>query len=145
MRLFMVLVCLLISMPLSAVDPLPFESLEQEKRFQLLAAELRCLQCQNQNLADSDAVLARDMRNKVFELMQGGKSDPEIKTFMVERYGEFVLYKPSFSIGNMALWLVPLAFLLAGLYYVTRLFGHAKSEPSANPSPSQEKTQAEDW
>jgi cytochrome c-type biogenesis protein CcmH len=97
-----------------AIDPLPFRDREEELRFQRLAAELRCLVCQNQNLADSDAVLAKDLRNELFEMMQAGRSDEEIKAFMVERYGEFVLYRPPMKPSNWLLWFGPVLLLLGG-------------------------------
>lgn len=97
-----------------AIDPLPFENRAEELRFQHLVSELRCLVCQNQNLADSDAGLARDLRVEVFEQMQAGKSDAEIRDFMVQRYGDFVLYRPPMKPTTWLLWFGPAALLLAG-------------------------------
>ena len=97
-----------------AIDPLPFKDRAEELRFQHLAAELRCLVCQNQNLADSDALLAKDLRNEVFEMMQAGKSDSEIKEFLVQRYGDFVLYKPPVKPATWALWFGPALLLFVG-------------------------------
>ena len=95
-------------------EPLAFESLEQEMRFTELTMELRCTVCQNQNLADSDAPLAQDLRRRIHDMMLEGKSDQEIKEFLVERYGDFVLYRPPFQGNTLALWLVPVVLLLAG-------------------------------
>ena len=97
-----------------AIDPLPFKNHAEEVRFQNLTRELRCLVCQNENLADSNADLARDLRHEVFELMQSGKSDEEIKQYLVDRYSDFVLYDPPVKSSTMLLWFGPLAILLAG-------------------------------
>ncbi len=95
-------------------EPLEFESLEQEMRFNALTMELRCTVCQNQNLADSDAPLAQDLRRRIHDMMLEGRSDDEIKTFLVERYGDFVLYRPPFQGNTMALWMIPGVLLLIG-------------------------------
>ena len=95
-------------------EPMVFETPKQEARFNKLTQELRCLVCQNQNLADSDAQLAHDLRAEVHEMLLTGKSDDEIKTFMVERYGDFVLYRPPVQENTYLLWLAPLALLLIG-------------------------------
>lgn len=102
-----------------AIDPLPFANEAEEQRFQALARELRCLVCQNQNIADSDAGLAKDLRNEVFEMMRAGKSDEEIKQFLVERYGDFVLYDPPFKATTLVLWVGPILILIVG-FAVTR-------------------------
>lgn len=94
--------------------PLKFRDAAEETRFHQLTSELRCVMCQNQSLADSDAPIAHDLRREVFNLMREGRSDAEIKTFLVERYGEFVLYRPPFGGGTLLLWLGPALVLLAG-------------------------------
>lgn len=101
--------------PALAIDPLPFSDAEQEARFRELVAELRCLQCQNQNLADSDAVIAKDLRREIFDQLAAGRSDEEIVAFLVDRYGEFVRYRPAFNAGTLLLWLGPAMILLGGL------------------------------
>jgi len=101
-----------------AIDPLPFKDHAQEVRFQTLTRELRCLVCQNENLADSNADLARDLRHEVFDLMQQGKSDDEIKQYLVDRYSDFVLYDPPVKSSTVLLWFGPLAILLAGAVVV---------------------------
>ena len=95
-------------------EPMVFETQQQEDRFKVLTQELRCLVCQNQNLADSDAQLAHDLRAEVHEMLLAGRSDDEIKMFMVERYGDFVLYRPPVQKNTYLLWLAPLALLLIG-------------------------------
>lgn len=97
-----------------AIEPLPFKDHAQEVRFQNLTKQLRCMVCQNENLADSNADLARDLRLEVFQLMQQGKSDDQIKQYLVDRYSDFVLYDPPLKPGTLLLWFGPLAILLAG-------------------------------
>lgn len=96
------------------VAPPVFRDGFEEQRFRQLTHELRCVMCQNQSLADSNAEIARDLRNEVLVLMREGKTDAEIRDFMVARYGEFVLYKPRLSGGTLLLWLGPLLLVLAG-------------------------------
>jgi cytochrome c-type biogenesis protein CcmH len=107
------LLCLLVGNAV-AIDPLPFTSPEQEQRFRKLAAELRCVMCQNESLAESNAGIAGDLRRQIFDLMTAGRSNDEIKTFLTERYGDFVLYNPPLKPSNWLLWFAPLAILLAG-------------------------------
>jgi cytochrome c-type biogenesis protein CcmH len=95
-------------------EPMVFENQEQEDRFNQLTQELRCLVCQNQNLADSDATLAHDLRREVHEMLLTGQSNEQIKQFMVERYGDFVLYRPPVQTNTYLLWLAPLILFLIG-------------------------------
>ena len=111
----------LATVPLQAIaqanaDPAPlqFTDTAEERRFHDLVAELRCVMCQNQSLADSDAQIAHDLRREVLELMQSGRSDDEIKDFLVARYGEFVLYRPELKSNTWLLWFGPALVLLAG-------------------------------
>jgi cytochrome c-type biogenesis protein CcmH len=97
-----------------AIEPLPFANHAQEVRFQHLTRELRCLVCQNENLADSNAELARDLRLEVFKLMQQGKTDEQIKQYLVARYSTFVLYNPPLQPGTVLLWFGPALILVAG-------------------------------
>lgn len=99
-------------------EPLVFDSPQQQERFNQLTGELRCLVCQNQNLADSDAPLAHDLRDEIHEMMQAGHSDEEIKSFLVERYGDFVLYRPPVKGNTLILWLGPALLLLGGAVVV---------------------------
>ena len=96
-------------------EPMIFENQQQEERFKQLTRELRCTVCQNQNLADSDAQLAHDLRAQVHEMLLAGKSDDEIKQFMVDRYGDFVLYRPPVQENTFLLWLAPAVLLLIGV------------------------------
>ena len=94
--------------------PLRFTDPAEEARFHALAAELRCVMCQNQSLADSNALIALNLRREVLALMRQGRSDAEIKDFLVARYGEFVLYKPRMEGRTWLLWAGPALLLLAG-------------------------------
>jgi cytochrome c-type biogenesis protein CcmH len=105
---------LLVAQQAAAIDPLPFKDHAEEVRFQHLTKELRCLVCQNQDLADSEADLAKDLRRQVFQLMQQGKSDAEIKQYLVSRYNDFVLYDPPLKPGTWLLWFAPGALVLVG-------------------------------
>lgn len=91
-----------------------------EKRLQALSAELRCLVCQNQNIADSNAELAQDLRREIRGMIRNGKTDAEIVDFMVTRYGDFVLYRPPVKGSTLLLWGGPLLFLLGGLAALVR-------------------------
>ena len=104
-----------------AIDPLPFKDRAEEVRFQKLTRQLRCLVCQNQDLADSDADLAKDLRKQVFDMMQAGKSDDEIKEFLVARYNDFVLYDPPLKPGTYLLWFTPFALVAIGAVVVLRI------------------------
>jgi len=86
----------------------------QEARARELFKEVRCLVCQNESIDDSEAQLAGDLRRIVREQVKAGRSDREIRAFLVQRYGEFVLLKPKFSAGNAVLWLAPVGVLLVG-------------------------------
>lgn len=85
-----------------------------ELRYQTLTEELRCLVCQNQNIADSHAELAQDLRRKVYEKLNAGESNSQIIDYMTERYGDFVLYRPPFNVKTLILWLAPVLTLLIG-------------------------------
>ena len=109
--------------------PLQFRDTSEEARFHALAAELRCVMCQNQSLADSNALIALSLRREVLELMRAGKSDAQIKDFLVQRYGEFVLYKPRVEGRTWLLWLGPVAILLAGAVVVVVLVRRRPAQP----------------
>ena len=110
--------------PVGDPSPLQYRDRAEEVRFHALTAELRCVQCQNQSLADSDAQIAHDLRREVLKLMHEGRSDAEIKQFLVDRYGEFVLYRPQLEAGTALLWFGPGLLLLMGavllIVYVRR-------------------------
>lgn len=94
--------------------PLVFHTPAEEARFHALTLQLRCVMCQNQSLADSNALIALQLRREVLDLMRKGMSDAQIKDYLVQRYGEFVLYQPKLAGGTWLLWLGPALALLAG-------------------------------
>jgi cytochrome c-type biogenesis protein CcmH len=115
--------------------PLRFQDDAEARRFHALTEELRCVMCQNQSLADSDAMIAHHLRREVLTLMREGRSDREIKAFLVERYGEFVLYRPPFGVRTLLLWLGPLLLLLGGGALVWRI---VRARSTAAPVPPDE-------
>jgi len=105
----------------NAKEILSFKNDQQRDIYQQLIIELRCPKCQNQNIADSNADIAQDMRKKVYEMALQNKDKAEIKQFMLDRFGEFVLYKPQFSGKNLLLWLGPILLLLFVIFLVIRI------------------------
>lgn len=93
----------------------PFDTPQQKAQFECLLRDLRCLVCQNQDLADSNAGLAKDLRNEVYQAVRQGQSDDEIRQYLTVRYGDFILFKPPVKPLTMLLWFGPLLFLLSGL------------------------------
>ena len=100
------------------VEAYSFDNMEKENTYKRLIAELRCLVCQNQNLADSNAELAQDMRRKTYEMVNQGKNENEIVDFMVTRYGDFVMYRPPVKSTTMLLWYGPLILFFIALAVV---------------------------
>ncbi|MEZ8287341.1 heme lyase NrfEFG subunit NrfF [Vibrio splendidus] len=98
------------------VELFEFENPEQQQRAITLAKTLRCPQCQNQNLIESNSPIAKDLRLVVFNMVKAGKSNNEITQYMTERFGEFVLYKPTMSVSNLLLWLLPSLLFLLFIY-----------------------------
>ncbi len=107
-----------------------------EARLKELSAELRCLVCQNQSIADSTAGLALDLKQQIVQQMQQGKNNDQIKQYMVERYGEFVLYKPAYSAGNLALWAGPFVLLLLAIIVARKWWKKGGGgTPAPTPTP----------
>ncbi|HBY1468128.1 TPA: cytochrome c-type biogenesis protein CcmH, partial [Klebsiella pneumoniae] len=98
----------------AAIDTWQFKDEAQEQAFREITSRLRCPKCQNNSIADSNAMIAADMRQKVYELMQQGKTQEQIVDYMVARYGNFVSYEPPLTAGTVLLWLGPGLFVLAG-------------------------------
>ena len=105
---------------LLAADIYPFENLTQQQLFHSLLQELRCVVCQNQSLAESNAILARDLRDQIYERIKRGESKDEIISFMRDRYGDFVFYSPPFNSNTWFLWCAPLLFVFLGLFTLMR-------------------------
>ena len=105
----------------AVIETYEFSSPELEERYQQLSFELRCPKCQNQNIADSDAPIAKDLRRLLHQQLEAGSSNSQIQDFMVARYGEFVLYRPRFSGPTMMLWLAPFILFIcaAGIVFVS--------------------------
>jgi len=114
-----------------------------EKRVMALAEELRCLVCQNQTLADSNAPLAEDLRNQVREKMRQGKSDAEVVEFLVERYGDFVLYRPPLKATTVLLWFGPMLLLAVGFVVLLRRVRRRRQAEAPGMSDAERKRAAE--
>ena len=121
---------------------LEFDSPEQETRFEELMEELRCMVCQNQTLADSNARLARDLRERSYNMVRSGKSNNEIIEHMVERFGDFVLYRPPLKKTTVLLWFGPVIFLIIA-FSTFWLYSHrTRRKPISDLSPvEREKAQ----
>lgn len=113
MRTLVVWLMLFSPLAWSSIDVYQFGSDEEEQRFQVLTSELRCPKCQNQNIADSDAPIAKDLRAEVARMVNEGAADTEVIEFMQSRYGDFVLYRPKINSQTWFLWYGP--YLLLGL------------------------------
>lgn len=103
------------------IEDLEFNDAQQETRYKDLIAELRCPKCLNSNLAGSDAPIAADLRAEIHRQILAGKSDDEIIAFLVDRYGEFILYRPRLHLGTAALWFGPPLLLIAGFFFLRRM------------------------
>jgi len=125
-----------------AIEAYQFDDAEKEVRYKVLIDELRCLVCQNQNLADSNAELAQDMRRKTYEMVQKGASKEEVATFMVDRYGDFVLYRPPFKPATALLWVGPFIILAVGLIVLIS-FVRKKSREQVPEFSAQDQRRAE--
>jgi len=120
------------ALAMAGVEVHEFKTPEQEQQYNRMIDELRCLVCQNQNLADSNAELAQDLRQEVYDMIQQGASDQEIIDFMVARYGDFVLYRPPLKSTTLLLWIGPFVILgvgvLALLLYIRKRRGIKEPE-----------------
>ncbi|MGL5389320.1 MAG: cytochrome c-type biogenesis protein [Serratia sp. (in: enterobacteria)] len=115
MRLITLLVAALLSFSAAAaIDTYKFNSVEQEQQYRELTEQLRCPKCQNNSIADSNAIIAADMRTKVYELMMQGQDKQQVIDYMVARYGNFVTYEPPVTPATLILWVGPLLFVLIG-------------------------------
>ena len=106
-----------------------FDDPEMQARYDKLIEEIRCLKCQNQSIKDSNAFLAGDLRLEVQRMIAEGMTDDEIATFLVDRYGEFALYRPRMSGKTLILWLAPFALLLFGAFALFRVVRHRMALP----------------
>ena len=131
------IVLLICSGSWAAITARNFDDAEQERRYVSLIKELRCLVCQNQNLADSNAELATDLRDKVYEMIKAGSSDTQIVEFMVDRYGDFVLYRPPVNLSTIFLWVGPFIILLVCLWVLIRIARRRKKGSALQPDREQ--------
>jgi cytochrome c-type biogenesis protein CcmH len=104
-----------------AVDPATMSDPVLQARYEVLIHELRCVQCQNNSLADSDASIAGDLRHQIRDMLAAGKSDKEIKDYLVSRYSEFILFRPAYSWRNAWLWGLPLMLMILGVVIAVRV------------------------
>lgn len=126
---------LILMLPLlaQAIVPRPFDDAQTQARYENLLEGLRCLVCQNESLAESNADLAEDLRAEVYKLMREGRSDDEIRAYLTARYGDFVLYRPPIKRTTYALWFGPLLILLSALAGVLLFIRRRRQLPSATP------------
>jgi cytochrome c-type biogenesis protein CcmH len=159
-RVSLTLISLLLALPgLAAIDTYEFPDDESRQRYQVLVDELRCPQCLNTNLAGSDSMIAKDLRREIHRLVLEGMSDEEIREFMYQRYGDFILYRPRVKAGTLLLWFGPVLVLALAIWvFVRYVFSKGRTEspeltledesrlkqllePSSSPpSPSQPST-----
>jgi cytochrome c-type biogenesis protein CcmH len=140
-RVLLVLLALFVVLPQAyAIDPTQLPTPELQQRYVKLTHELRCLKCQNEAIADSPSQVADDLRNEVREQLIAGKTDDQIRDFLVARYGEFILFKPRFSLRNMWLWLGPGVLLLVGLYVAARIIRQRSALVAQDNQPLEEET-----
>lgn len=144
--LALLLLCLLSSFARAQVqeEDRPSDDPVIEQRLAKLSHELRCLQCQNQTLADSPAGLATDMRNEIRAQMKAGKSDEEVIAFLTQRYGDFILYKPRVNYTTYLLWFGPFVLLLGGLYVLFLYIRQRRDMIPEQPLSADERRRAEE-
>ena len=130
MKRFLLPILLLTGLPALAIDTdKAFEDPAMQARYEAIIEEVRCVQCQNQTIKDSNALIANDLRREIRRLLTEGNSDAEVYDFLVERYGEFVLYRPRMSGVSLLLWIAPGVFLLFGAIVVVRVLRKRTSMP----------------
>ncbi|MGO1659235.1 MAG: cytochrome c-type biogenesis protein [Marinobacter sp.] len=139
------IVCLLVAMMapgMTAADVdavYDFDSRSEEQRYQNLISELRCPKCQNQNIADSNSPISKDMRNAVYQMMLDGKSNDDIVDSLVGRFGEFVKYKPDLESRTFVLWATPFIAVLGGILLVVGVVIRSRRAGMAAPELSAEE------
>ena len=114
-RVALLLACALFAPALSAIDTTTLPSAELQARYEMLTQELRCMQCMNNSIADSPVGLAADLRRQVAEQLVAGRTDDEIRAYMVQRYGDVILFSPPLNASTAWLWATPLAALVGGI------------------------------
>ncbi len=137
--IFLAMFALLTSIPAFAIDTTRFEDPALQERYSKLTHELRCMQCLNTSIADSQVDLAADLRREVHDLLVQGKTDDDIRQFMVARYGEFILFRPLANARNMWLWLAPSAFLIIGVLVAVRVIRQRAKLVTQDDEPVEEE------
>jgi len=140
LALFLILSVLTFRASAESADMYPFDSPALHSRFQTLTQNLRCLVCQNENLAESNAALAKDLRRQVYVMVKQGKSSKEILDFLVTRYGDFILFRPPVKPTTYLIWYGPfvlLPFALLVLFFSVRKKSKVKEEPMLNDNEQQ--------
>lgn len=133
------LLCLLPALSLAAIDTYEFARDQDRQRFRNLTEELRCPKCQNQNIADSDAPIAMDLRREIHRMLDEGRSDEQIVDYLVSRYGDFVRYRPLLTAKTLLLWYGPWAALAVGLLIVGGMVWRRRQSPTAEAGLSAEE------
>jgi cytochrome c-type biogenesis protein CcmH len=129
-KLVVFLAAALLTSPLFAIDQEKrFDDPEMQARYEHLISEVRCLQCQNQSIKDSNVSLAADLRREIARMIDEGQTDEEIADFLVVRYGEFALYRPRTTGKTLALWIAPFLLVLVGGFALVRVLKHRMSLP----------------
>ncbi len=128
---------------LAVIETYEFSDPALEERYHSLSEELRCPKCQNQNIADSNAPISRDLRRLLYEQLESGASDGEILEHMVARYGEFVRYRPRFAGATVILWLTPFILLLAGAAIVALTLRSKGSRGGEHPLSDAERARVD--
>jgi len=129
-RLIILLTFFLASVSAFAIDSeQAFDDPVMQARYEKLIAEVRCVTCQNQNIKDSNAFIAADLRREIRRLMSEGKSNAEVTDFLVTRYGDFVLYRPQFAGKTLVLWVAPFLLFLFGSFAIFRIVRHRMTLP----------------
>lgn len=142
----LLLICLFASFVRAQIqeEEVPSDDPVIEQRLANLSKELRCLQCQNQTLADSPAGLASDLRREIRLQMKAGKSDQEIIAFLTQRYGDFILYRPRITFTTYLLWFGPFVLLLGGLYLLFRYIKQRRDLIPETPLSAADRRRAEE-
>lgn len=137
MMVWMLCIGSVLSVPLAqAIDPVELEDPVLQERYRALSHELRCMQCQNQSIADSPVGLAGDLRREVRELLLQGKTDDEVREHLRARYGDFILFRPDFNARTAWLWLAPGLLLILGLVVAWRVIRRRAAMLPMDPSPA---------
>ena len=145
MRLLLACAAIVLALNATAKEAAPLaEDPVVEQRLVNIAGELRCLVCQNESLAGSQADLAKDLRREVRGLIKEGKSDQEVKDFLVSRYGDFVLYRPQIKPETYLLWAGPFVLLIAGIVVLVRYLRRRGAQVAAAPLSEEERKRAEE-